>query len=45
MRPAFGPSPGRLDPAALRAWAAWDVRFGILRRPVDVRAAFSSPRE
>jgi putative hydroxymethylpyrimidine transport system substrate-binding protein len=31
---------GRLDPATLRAWSAWDVRFGILRRPVDVRRAF-----
>lgn len=31
---------GRLDPKILRAWSAWDVRFGILARPVDVRAAF-----
>ena len=38
--PAFGPKPGRLDPARLRAWAAWDVRFGILERPLDVRRAF-----
>jgi NADH:ubiquinone oxidoreductase subunit 5 (subunit L)/multisubunit Na+/H+ antiporter MnhA subunit len=29
-----------LDPARLRAWAAWDVRFGILDRPPDVARAF-----
>jgi putative hydroxymethylpyrimidine transport system substrate-binding protein len=40
VRPLFGHPPGRLDPAALRAWAAWDVRFGILRRRPDVREAF-----
>ncbi len=43
VKPAFGPDPGRLDPVRLRAWSAWDVRFGILRRPVDVAAAFRSP--
>jgi ABC-type nitrate/sulfonate/bicarbonate transport system substrate-binding protein len=31
---------GELDPARLRAWAAWDVRFGILTRPPDVARAF-----
>jgi ABC-type nitrate/sulfonate/bicarbonate transport system substrate-binding protein len=31
---------GELRPAVLRAWAAWDVRFGILRRRPDVAAAF-----
>jgi putative hydroxymethylpyrimidine transport system substrate-binding protein len=31
---------GDLDPARLRAWAAWDVRFGILRRRPDVARAF-----
>jgi hypothetical protein len=31
---------GSLDPAALRSWAAWDVRFGILERRIDVRRAF-----
>ena len=39
-------APGRpfgvLDPAVLRAWAAWDLRFGILERPLDVRAAFDT---
>jgi ABC-type nitrate/sulfonate/bicarbonate transport system substrate-binding protein len=39
-------APGRpfgvLDPAVLRAWAAWDVRFGILERRLDVRAAFDT---
>jgi len=41
VRPAFGRPPGRLDPARLRAWAAWDVRFGILQRPPDIRRAFA----
>jgi NitT/TauT family transport system substrate-binding protein/putative hydroxymethylpyrimidine transport system substrate-binding protein len=41
VRPAFGRSPGRLDPQRLRAWAAWDVRFGILRRAPDVARAFA----
>ena len=40
VRPAFGDPPGRLDPARLRAWAAWDVRFGILDRPPEVARAF-----
>jgi putative hydroxymethylpyrimidine transport system substrate-binding protein len=41
--PAFTRPGGRfgvLHPAHLRAWSAWDVRFGILRRPVDVDRAF-----
>jgi putative hydroxymethylpyrimidine transport system substrate-binding protein len=38
--PTFGDLPGRLDPARLRAWAAWDVRFGILKRAPDVARAF-----
>jgi len=33
---------GALNPAALRSWAAWDVRFGILERPPDVARAFDS---
>jgi putative hydroxymethylpyrimidine transport system substrate-binding protein len=41
VRPLFGRPPGRLDPARLRAWAAWDVRFGILQRPPDVTRAFA----
>jgi ABC-type nitrate/sulfonate/bicarbonate transport system substrate-binding protein len=40
LRPAFRPF-GVLDPAHLRAWAAWDVRFGILRRRPDVSRAFA----
>jgi putative hydroxymethylpyrimidine transport system substrate-binding protein len=39
VRAAFSPV-GRLDPATLRAWGAWDARFGILQRPPDVRRAF-----
>ncbi len=31
---------GALDPARLRAWAAWELRFGIVRSPIDVRGAF-----
>jgi ABC-type nitrate/sulfonate/bicarbonate transport system substrate-binding protein len=31
---------GQLRPAVLRAWAAWDVRFGILKRPPDLARAF-----
>jgi ABC-type nitrate/sulfonate/bicarbonate transport system substrate-binding protein len=31
---------GVLDPARLRAWAAWEARFGIVRRPPDVTHAF-----
>jgi ABC-type nitrate/sulfonate/bicarbonate transport system substrate-binding protein len=31
---------GALDPGRLRAWAAWDVRFGILAHPPDVARAF-----
>ncbi len=33
--------PAPFDPAVLRAWAAWDLRHGLLRRPLDVEAAFS----
>jgi putative hydroxymethylpyrimidine transport system substrate-binding protein len=28
------------DPAVLRAWAAWDLEHGLLKRPLDVDAAF-----
>jgi putative hydroxymethylpyrimidine transport system substrate-binding protein len=31
---------GTLDLRALRAWARWEARFGIVRRPPDVRAMF-----
>jgi len=32
---------GELDPVRLRAWAAWEQRFGIVRERPDVAAAFS----
>jgi putative hydroxymethylpyrimidine transport system substrate-binding protein len=32
---------GELRPAALRAWAAWEARFGITTRPPDVARAFA----
>jgi hypothetical protein len=31
---------GELDPARLRAWAAWEQRFGIVKRAPDVARAF-----
>jgi ABC-type nitrate/sulfonate/bicarbonate transport system substrate-binding protein len=43
VTPVFAPGGrpyGRLDPATLRAWAAWDVKFGILERRPDVQRAF-----
>ena len=33
---------GELKPAVLRAWARWDVRFGILDNPPDVERAFDT---
>jgi ABC-type nitrate/sulfonate/bicarbonate transport system substrate-binding protein len=33
---------GELRPAVLRDWAAWDVRFGILKRPPDLGAIFDT---
>ena len=33
---------GQLRPAVLRAWARWDVEFGILERPPDVGRAFDT---
>ena len=32
--------PAPFNPAVLRAWAAWDVRHGLLKRRLDVNAAF-----
>jgi putative hydroxymethylpyrimidine transport system substrate-binding protein len=32
---------GALDPAALRAWASWEARFGITKRPPAVELAFA----
>jgi ABC-type nitrate/sulfonate/bicarbonate transport system substrate-binding protein len=37
---AAGGAVGVLDPVRLRAWAAWEARFGIVPTPPDVRAAF-----
>jgi NitT/TauT family transport system substrate-binding protein/putative hydroxymethylpyrimidine transport system substrate-binding protein len=45
VAPAFtGPSGrvGELDRARLHAWAAWEVRFGIVRRPPAVSSAFQT---
>ncbi|MGC1853050.1 MAG: ABC transporter substrate-binding protein [Solirubrobacterales bacterium] len=38
----LGPNlhPAPFDPTVLRAWAAWDLRHGLLERPLDVDAAF-----
>ena len=33
-----------IDPAILRAWAAWDLRHGLLERPLDVSRAFRLSR-
>jgi putative hydroxymethylpyrimidine transport system substrate-binding protein len=42
IRPAMtlGGRFGVLDPVRLRAWAAWEARFGVVRRPPDVARAF-----
>lgn len=39
IAPALSP-PLRLDSEALHGWAAFDARFGILRRQPDISAAF-----
>jgi NitT/TauT family transport system substrate-binding protein/putative hydroxymethylpyrimidine transport system substrate-binding protein len=47
LRPAFaGPDgrPGELDPGVLRAWSAWEVRFGLVSRRPDVAQAFAISR-
>ena len=31
---------GQLRPGVLRDWAAWDLEFGILAKPLDVDRAF-----
>ena len=33
---------GELRPEALRKWAAWDLKFGILKQALDVDAAFDT---
>jgi putative hydroxymethylpyrimidine transport system substrate-binding protein len=43
ITPAFRAPDGRvgeLDLGALRAWAAWEARFGIVRHPPDVSKTF-----
>jgi putative hydroxymethylpyrimidine transport system substrate-binding protein len=42
LRPDLRPAP--FDPAVLRAWAAWDLAHGLLKRPLDVGAAFPLSR-
>jgi putative hydroxymethylpyrimidine transport system substrate-binding protein len=41
LRPDLHPT--RLDPEVLREWAAWDLQHGLLKRPLDVDAAFYEP--
>ena len=38
LLPDLKPAP--FDPAVLREWAAWDLEHGLLKRPLDVDAAF-----
>jgi NitT/TauT family transport system substrate-binding protein/putative hydroxymethylpyrimidine transport system substrate-binding protein len=38
LQPDLAPAP--LDPAVLRAWAAWDLEHGLLARPLNTSAAF-----
>jgi NitT/TauT family transport system substrate-binding protein/putative hydroxymethylpyrimidine transport system substrate-binding protein len=35
--------PAPFDVAVLREWAAWDLEHGLLKRPLDVSAAFDEP--
>ena len=42
LRPDLHPAP--FDAAVLHAWAAWDLRHGLLKRPLDVDAAFRLSR-
>lgn len=41
LLPDLHPAP--FDLAVLRAWAAWDLAHGLLKRPLDVDAAFAEP--
>ncbi len=38
LLPILDPRP--FDPAALKAWAAWDLQHGLLEQPLDVNEAF-----
>ena len=43
LRSSFAPArgrPGELDMAALRAWAGWEARFRLVRRPPRVAQMF-----
>jgi NitT/TauT family transport system substrate-binding protein/putative hydroxymethylpyrimidine transport system substrate-binding protein len=45
LRPAFvGPNgrPGELDTSLLKAWAAWEARFGIVSSVPDIATAFDT---
>jgi putative hydroxymethylpyrimidine transport system substrate-binding protein len=45
VAPAFtagAPAFGALRPSTLRAWARWDVEFGILSEPLDATRAFDT---
>ncbi len=41
LLPDLHPAP--FDQAVLRAWAAWDLKHGLLEKPLDVGAAFDEP--
>ncbi|MGE5282199.1 MAG: ABC transporter substrate-binding protein [Chloroflexota bacterium] len=41
LLPVLAPAP--FDPTVLRAWARWDLDHGLLKRPLDVGAAFDEP--
>jgi ABC-type nitrate/sulfonate/bicarbonate transport system substrate-binding protein len=36
-------SPKPFDPVVLHEWARWDLKHGLLARPLDVSAAFTEP--
>jgi NitT/TauT family transport system substrate-binding protein/putative hydroxymethylpyrimidine transport system substrate-binding protein len=38
--PSSGPP---FDPSSLRRWAGWELRHGIVHRPIDVAAMFQPP--
>jgi len=42
LEPPSGGAIGALDPAVLRAWARWEARFGIVKRPPDVARLFDT---
>jgi len=42
LQPDLHPAP--FDPTVLRKWAAWDLEHGLLKRPLDVDAAFQLNR-